>query len=767
MLKLFIVTLLVQNLIMIQVWGHNPNDRSVVSMQPVNRGPDANRAGYGWLNSTSEVAAETFFHDLCPQRGGGTMVGACASALQLQDARLGNSLAYPAIESAFVLLAKEKSYEHLAMQAAAMGQPIPPLPTCLAGSESAKKINKFITDNKDKSTTDLGTEIDNLGTSPVSPINRAKVDMLTKLRAVKGSFSPNRVAQALLLDKSLKANQQTMCASATDDDQLACINIKGARDRIRRAFPLIFSLGTSMADDPIVGDEGAFDGLLPDKDACGRSPKHQLERSIYHLMGAFESPANINPLASNCAEITTLTTQSSVLESTACRGIESNDMRRLLCRGAGQVRTNLSNRRGYSQVVSFSGRSPGLWDRSLAALNAVNGTGPAVVPAPSATQSARLLVAGGAFNSAMDALKVKHGRDINLSLKRLCDNSHANLRWLTNLHPQAVQQAILDLPSAAAQQSVKMMMCAMPKPDRPYLEKFQKYNQSFSCRGVTTNADGSTTVKRKSWGWPFAGSVNYNIVTAPDGVQEVQVPVKFTPVCDNYLAGLPVSTGTGANIGQNLPAGDRTRLMGLSDSNKNGVIDVDEFNYFQLTGMNCKAQQTFANNRINGPSGWVTSSNQRWSSQASTVNPPLKPNVRVKILRCCTSGCPNICPAGAKEINVSACYNADSNNSNCNQVTSNREAEENYSFAQNNNTTWHEMGHAMGLQDEYRDPDYPAHALGETGSNSPTGCGSTMGSQTNWSNGSCEQLHRRHYLEIVRPAKLGCGTGGPAAPADS
>ena len=119
---ILLATLITSFLLACQVWAHNPGSdsaRGVMAELAIVNGPDMNRAGYGWLNSSSEVGAETFFHDLCPQRGGGTFSAAlCAQQQDLVASGLGNSLAWPAIESSFMLMTQAKIYEHAIMEAA-------------------------------------------------------------------------------------------------------------------------------------------------------------------------------------------------------------------------------------------------------------------------------------------------------------------------------------------------------------------------------------------------------------------------------------------------------------------------------------------------------------------------------------------------------------------------------------------------------------------------------------------------------------------------
>jgi len=775
--KIIEIQILTLALIFSQVaTAHNPGSRSVVWQPAITNGPDINRAGYGWLNASSEVEAETYFHDLCPARRGQTQPGVCVPDNDLLTARMRDNFTWPSLESAFVDTAQEKVYEHIAMQAAAMGKPIPDPPSCLRYNSRVQATKTFATNNASKSEATLATEIQTLGTglanhTTTTPLNdRKKMEQLIKLRSVKASFSPKRMAQAFLLERSLTGAEGRRCAGTSDRDQLACLNIRREKDRIRRAFPLIYNGG--VLKDEMFGDN--ITSIEETPDACGRNSRQRFELSIYQIMGAHGSSSSISSLSSSCGELTGTTmlesdsssSKRTLVNSSACRALEDTEQRRLTCRGAGRVRSSLGTDSGYSTVVSWSASNPGIFDQAIQAMNVSTGddtTSTVVVPAH---QSSRLIDAGGNFTTAIEDMETRYARTLGYHLRALCDGTTTTLGGLMSRHPQAVQQAMLDMP-AASRDAVKAMMCKMPSETSPYFERFQRYSQSHSCRGVTPQADGSTQVNRTSWGWPYAGTTNYSISNDPDGTRVINVPIQFTPTCDTYLSGLPAATGSGATIGNNLPAAVRTNLMNLSDANGNGTVDAGEFNYFQLAGMNCANQATFANNRITGANGWVTSSNQRWNAQAAALAPPITPGVRVNIQRCCTSGCARTCPAGVKNINVTACSNADTGGTRCDQVSgSNRESEESYSFAQSNNTTWHEMGHAMGLQDEYRDPNYPAHALGETGRTTAAGCGSTMGSQSGSANGSCEQIHRRHFLEILRPAELGCQNPPNQGPAD-
>lgn len=140
---------------------------------------------------------------------------------------------------------------------------------------------------------------------------------------------------------------------------------------------------------------------------------------------------------------------------------------------------------------------------------------------------------------------------------------------------------------------------------------------------------------------------------------------------------------------------------------------------------------------------WVTNTTARYNSQANGLAPPLDPRVTFNITGVTGTADPHV--------NVSQCYNRSmpaGQEHSCTAIAAqkggnNWEDSGNLTTTTDQNTLTHEFGHNMGLDDEYEALYYPMNTLGEHDSVMASGA----------------QLYRRHFEQIVRPARR-CGAGG-------
>ena len=382
---------LIINLFLLQsLFAHSPSASRPVTWMPGLAGSeDNNRAGYGWLNSTSEAAAEGFFLDTCPQRGGGQLGALCLPKNSILGATAitDGSFTYSSLEASFVSMAREKAYEYEAMQIAAAGGEVPEPPECLR-SDRTTAMRTFINNNRSKSLSQLNSDIRTLTNGIRAGSNtdanaRRNLNFLEKMRAVKGAMEPTRLAQSYLLVRHLEEGERNVCvANANTTEHLTCLNVRRKLDRIRKAFPLIYEGGVLNRQ---VGQLAFFDGedsIFANRDACGRTSRQRFVAGIYEMIGTTGTGSSLTGLSNNCTalrETVGAPSDSSAqddakLRASACRALVSDDERRLSCRGGGQVLSNLG-RFNWTNLVNNGGAGgPGLLGQALNRLPTVNST---------------------------------------------------------------------------------------------------------------------------------------------------------------------------------------------------------------------------------------------------------------------------------------------------------------------------------------------------------------------------------------------------------
>jgi len=687
---------------------------------------DNNRAGYGWLNSSSEADAEALFSRECPRNSARALTGACIP--NNSDLLTAYDLAGHNLEAAMTSMVQERAFEYTALQMISSGASIgtPALPECLrnnprmlALASQMEGMRTTSNANLEKNLKTWSKQIKNLeGTSPRTAAQNASLTelrsnrlMAMKVRAMRASFEPQRMSQALMLDHQLKNRERALCGGS-GSDPMQCMSIRNNRDRIRLAFPVLFPGGVYEEQQqlgPIARkswEERYFTSAGGShNDACGRSAYNRLERSIARMIGLVGAP---NPIPGAGSGSGTSTGPSG--SCSADRQTEAE-----ITRGEGTLTTHYSSNQGYPNLVSANagtgGRPKGLWNQAVA--DAALGSG-----APN--YDPRLVAANADLTARIDDVKAVHRTTLTRSLSNICSN--ANFNDLARNFPQAVRQTVLDNNEPQSRDALLRVLCKTGQ-----MARFQAYDQTQSCSGVTGAADNrpaGMTVNRTKNGFPFANDMNYNLVREADGSYTVKTKINYIFRYDQTVdPGSPNYSGD-----TNVPASAR----------KTQAQQQAEFN--------------------TNTQGWVTRATEFYKKAGKSVTDP-KVNFRIEVCSGCSASTK---PA----VKVGACYRRGAPPTNfatlfpgqtwdgtrCWYKNGVRQFGDwqdagNFTLGTSDDTIMHETGHNMGLSDEYAADYYPAHALGEDGA---MGCNSTMAS----SHAACHRIYPRHLLEITRPARV-------------
>jgi hypothetical protein len=726
------LTLIVQLIYPLNIFAHSEGHAPVDQMEGIRGAVDKNRAGYGWLNSTSEAAAEGFFHQLCPADGGNN-VQSCVP----KDSEFASYMkfSFDNIEVAMQDMLREQQFEYFALQSAAIGE-VPKVPKCLKDNSKMTVLkhrlkdmigytDKQLKDNI-KTKSELLATYEKLNPGKTLPTTKEKRLLATKLRAMRGAMDRDRIAQALILDKQLHKHERDYCDfSKTDDSsKMKCMNIRRKRDRIRQSFPMIFEMRVGGFNNTFLT---LFDKLRrfgKPKDPCGKDSRTEFEASVYEIVGAYGAPVSMSGQTAAC-EINTRYYS----KATHCPATER---RRLECRGQKIVDGHIDKASGYNKLYSNrdgnkDGDPDGLINRIFKKIKEDD--------LDDEKEEQRVKKAKKAYEKSFMKMKKEYAKSVAEDIRALCSESPTrSIKQLASTQPHVVRQMVLDQEDPKVRNAMRAYLCQIGA-----MNTYQKYSQSHSCKGVKVETDGTVKVKRKIHGFPFASDSNYEIKKDDKGVYTVTTKMNYIFKCDETLVPGPKRISD-------------AMILKLSDKNKNGSIDPDEFDYNDLVG-DCDHQEAkFAALT----SKWVTQATDALNKGANGVKDP---KVKFKIKKCTPTTCG---PKDEPLVNVAACYNRKKPKADqyvCGKVGGRNWADAGgYPLSTPPGTIAHETGHSLGLADEYVASYYPAHAVGEYGYHG--GCNSTMGSTKS---GKCHDFYPRHLYEIIRPARMGCEDGeGPA-----
>jgi hypothetical protein len=282
------------------------------------------------------------------------------------------------------------------------------------------------------------------------------------------------------------------------------------------------------------------------------------------------------------------------------------------------------------------------------------------------------------FSNTVEELKERYNEGLNNELGALCKT---DMKDLTKLYPQVLKQMLLDSDEYDFDQT-KDLIC------KNNLEDTIISPMANSCVGVSGDIydPKGMIVKRMEYSFPFGGKKHYNIkMVGKDLIVSTTINFKFI-----YDSSLPT-----------------TKLEQKSEFDKK-ILE------------------------------WKDTTNDYFLSLKSKMNPPVIFNYEVGTD---TSTKP--------VVNVSTCYNrklpkADQHS--CDKVKQLKNGANwmdagNFTLSINPKTLAHEMGHQLGLDDEYSAGYYPMNNLGEKDSIMSNGL----------------KLYPRHIQQIIGPA-LRCGS---------
>jgi hypothetical protein len=285
------------------------------------------------------------------------------------------------------------------------------------------------------------------------------------------------------------------------------------------------------------------------------------------------------------------------------------------------------------------------------------------------------------YNDSANELNSNYNKALENELGFLCGSKQLEQlsgKDLTKMYPQVVKQMLLDTNEVAFDQA-KYFIC------KNNLQNVIGSPTANSCVGVSGDIDDDKgmQVNRSEYTFPFAGTKNYNI----------------------------------KKVGEELIVSTKINFEFIYDSS------IPETRVEQKAQFDQKLRQ------------WKTKTNAYFSSLKAKMKPPVTFKYEV--------GTDTSAPPVVK---VSTCYNrtlpkADKHS--CDKVRAaggNWQDAGNYTFDTDDKTLSHEMGHQLGLDDEYSAAYYPINNLGEDDS--------IMNSGVN--------LYPRHVRRIVQPA-LRCG----------
>ncbi len=706
--------------------AHSDSEPPVDIVPGVPNSVEQNRAGYGWLNASSEVEADSLFRQECPRPNASGNISICVphnSPLETAYHLADNNL-----EATFTRLAQENAYEYLILQRAAIspGEPSWDVPSCLADNPKVAQMKTEVASLKSKNEMELNETIRTLGTqmkaitdiaeASRTPEQRTQLEelkrkhlMAVKFKAVKESMKPDRMAQAFLLDKQLALAQSRACGSGGIPRK--CMSIRKNRDRMRQAFPSVFGGGLTeleafgnpserrnFEEKTLQAEISGVAGAV----YCNTTPYSRFEKSIYRMMGYNGAP---NPIPGAGTGIGT-----GVMDGCA----SSDQGTAAIARGENAVTTAFLTDQGYRQIVSNTNNTAAYTLARKAGFDASRGVGTPT----SAPVDQRMVNSYSTFTQA--AVHMNHVQEVYAAgqMGLLCTRS--NLRALTQFQPQAVRQAVLDQNDPRSREGLTRLMCS-----KGIMERFQADDQTQDCSGVTgdPNSPAGMTINRTNYGFPFSNDSNYKLTKLPDGSLEVATKINYRFTYDPSLD--PSSTAYAGDA--NVPA----------------------------TARKTQAEQQAAFNT--NTAGWVARSTAWYNSKSGLV---ADPKVKFKIETCST------CADNDKpRVSVSSCYRRGDRPSNfaaefpgqawdshkcwykngVNKYSDWNDAG-NFTTSMDDATIMHETGHNLSLSDEYVADYYPANPVAENGAVS---CNSTMGS----TNGSCHTLYARHLLEMTRPAR--------------
>lgn len=704
-------------------WSHFNPDAPVDVTSGLYEVMERNRAGYGFLNSSSEAEADSIFQTPCKKLNHLDLNNCLSEGSELEEAYL---LAKNNMEVALTNMAREKLFEYLMLQQISLNpsSSLPQIPNCLLDSEEIKKITVELEKIKSLDELKLNNHLLSLNRKVKSLLSKTreertqaenetlkklkkKILLSIKLRSTKASMDKKKIAQALLLDKQLASAQMSECQNKSNSDLvLKCQSIKKNRERIRGSFPLIF--GQNLAElDSLQNAKEIFDmdkrtrlskslGLL----ICEKTPRDRFEISIQKMIGRFgtyDSSSGGDFIIKKSSEI--------------C--VESEKDLVYIRRGKSIIEESISNDMGFSHLVSED--NGGKFNEAF--FEAKNS-----FELPSPTTDSLLGEYFLEFHEAYEGLKKNLLKESQENLNSLC--TEFNLEKISSRYPHVLRQTVLDQTSSAERDALKQVLCS-----KNIMSSFQKNEQTLSCFGVSGDPHSSEgmRISRDKHGFPFQNSMNYKIKKNSDGNLEIIAKINYVFIPDPSIDP------------------DHEQYQG------NNNVPVEK-------RKSIEEQRRDFDRQV---SHWTRRTSEFFNKSAKEISAP---KIKFKIESCKT------CSQDEKpRVKVGTCYRKDEpksfssdfpgesyNSHKCYfkngvKLFADWQNAGNFTTDMNEGAIIHETGHNLGLSDEYVADYYPAHPIGEYGDElndkGELQCSSVMGNSA----AGCIKIYPRHLLELIRP----------------
>ena len=287
--------------------------------------------------------------------------------------------------------------------------------------------------------------------------------------------------------------------------------------------------------------------------------------------------------------------------------------------------------------------------------------------------------AANPFSKALDAVLVHYSNQLISQSQSYCAQ---DLETLINDYPTVVRQMILDNPQNKG--IYKRVLCS----SHNFTKNFKR-NPRFECKGVKTRYDKdgtiTTNVDRNLFDWPYYTKTQYGISKQLDGSYVVNLPLKFA-------------------------AGHGTKTEDIT-----ALVD-----------------------------GWIEQATQQYQKTYESVkqsdDPIIKFQISVEVVNL------SLLQPSNDIIKVHQCFSSDLKGKkrtlcaeNNQAAGGNRQDDHNWVPSTTSVVVEHELGHILGLDDEYVEDNYHFNLIGEENSLMRHTQGTT-------------QLKRRHFLEILTPA---------------